>query len=69
MSRRKKSSTILGLVFVEKISGLILMIAGIILVYHTNMYMNDLGGIGLSLVAVGIILSILGLVMIIAKTE
>lgn len=69
MSRRKKSSTILGLVFVEKISGLILMIAGIILAYYTNMYMNDLGGIGLSLVAVGIILSILGLVMIIAKTE
>jgi len=45
------------------------MIAGIILAYYTNMYMNDLGGIGLSLAAVGIILSILGLVMIIAKTE
>ncbi len=69
MSRRKKSSTFLGLIFVEKISSFILLIAGIMLAYYTNVYIKDLGGIGFFLIAVGVMLIILGLIMFIAKTE
>jgi len=69
LSRKKESSTFLGLVFVEKISGFILLIVGIMLAYYTNTYISDLGGIGFLLIVVGVILAALGLIIFIAKTE
>jgi len=69
LSGKKESPTFLGLVFVEKISGLILLIVGVMLAYYTNIYISDLGGIGFLLIVVGVILAALGLIMFIAKTE
>ena len=69
MSGKKEPTMFLGLVFVEKILGFILLIVGIMLAYYTNTYISDLGGIGFLFIMAGVILAALGLIMFIAKTE
>lgn len=64
-----RSSTALSLVFIEKISGLILLIVGAVLAYNSSIYIKDLGAIGRFSIAVGAILVFLGILMIVAKLE
>lgn len=66
----KRKETALGLVFFEKISGLILLIVGIILSSYTYVNRGDLGAVtSIFLIIVGIIVAFLGLLMFIVKGE
>ncbi|MBS7639902.1 MAG: hypothetical protein QW804_03920 [Candidatus Bathyarchaeia archaeon] len=67
MSKEKR--TILSLVFMEKISGFMLLVIGVALAYYANNYIEYLGGIGPFFIMAGVILAILGLLMIISRME
>jgi uncharacterized membrane protein len=64
-----RRSTALSLIFMEKISGLILLIVGIILAYNSSIYMKDLGAVGKFSIAVGAMLVFLGILMMVAKPD
>lgn len=65
----EKRRTILSLVFMEKISGFILLIVGVALAYYASNYMKYLGAFGPSFTVIGILIAILGLTMITSKME
>lgn len=52
----------------ERISGLILLIVGVILAHQTNMNLSNIGGASVFFMIVSAILVLLGLLMIIAET-
>jgi hypothetical protein len=66
---KERRSTALSLIFAEKISGLILLIVGVILAYNSNMHMKDLGALGAFFIMVGAVLAFLGILMIVAKSD
>ncbi|MBS7624449.1 hypothetical protein KEJ29_02585 [Candidatus Bathyarchaeota archaeon] len=66
MSKERRESS-LSLVFMEKISGLALLIVGIILAHQTNINMGYLEGAGIFFMVISVVLIILGLLMIIAE--
>lgn len=68
MSKERKTAA-LSLIFAEKISGLILLIVGVVLAYNSNMYMKDLGALGAFSIIVGAVLAFLGILMILAKSD
>lgn len=67
MSRKREEKS-LGLMFMERISGLILLIVGVILAHQTNMNLSNIGGASVFFMIVSAILVLLGLLMIIAET-
>jgi len=64
---KERRSTALSLIFAEKISGLILLIVGVILAYNSNT--KDLGALGAFFIMVGAVLAFLGILMIVAKSD
>ena len=66
---REGSSINLLLVFVEKISGIILTIVGLILAYYTYVSIGELKAVGSFFLLVGIILIFLGILMFVAKSR
>lgn len=66
---REGSTVMLGLIFLEKILGFILSVVGIILTYYTNINLSGLGAVGYLFLVTGIAIIIVGLLLIIAKTE
>jgi len=66
---RERAQAMRGLVFLEKISGFILVVIGAILTYSTGKELNNLGAVGCMLLAAGVIVLIIGLLLIIAKAE
>jgi len=58
-----------GLVFAEKILGILLLSVGIVLTYETYTYSSSVGILGSIFIIIGVILVALGIVMILAKTE
>lgn len=59
----------LGLIFMERFFGFILLIIGVILAHQTNLNSNSLGGANVFFIVVSAILILLGLLMIIAETS
>jgi len=68
MSREGKQ-IMRGLIFLEKISGFILVVIGAMLTYSTGNELNNLGAAGYLLLAAGVIVLIIGLLLIVAKAE
>lgn len=64
---RGREEKYLGLMFIERFSGLILLIVGVILAHQTNVNLSNMGGAGFFFMIVSAILVILGLLMIIAE--
>ncbi|MEM1606777.1 MAG: hypothetical protein QW341_00735 [Candidatus Bathyarchaeia archaeon] len=68
MSRVEKERS-LGLIFMERLFGFILLIVGIILAHQTNLNSSSLGGASIFFMMVSIVLVLLGLLMIIAESS
>lgn len=68
MSRERRGA-ILSLIVVEKFAGFMLLILGIVLAHQSGVYANSLGAFGPIFIATGIVMALLGLLMLIAKTE
>lgn len=66
---RERRGTILGLIFIEKFVGFMLLILGVVLVHQSVVYANYLGAFGPIFIATGVIMALLGLLLLIAKTE
>jgi len=67
---RNEGEVSLGFIFLEKFSGFVLLIVGIILSYYTHISRWDLGeAAAFFFMVVGILLVFLGLLLIIAKIE
>ncbi|MBS7606846.1 hypothetical protein KEJ14_03275 [Candidatus Bathyarchaeota archaeon] len=66
---REREGAILSLIFVEKFLGFMLLILGVVLAHQSVIYVDSLGTFGLIFVATGVIMVLLGLLMLIAKTE
>ncbi|MCX8171019.1 MAG: hypothetical protein N3E47_03460 [Candidatus Bathyarchaeota archaeon] len=67
MSRGREEKP-LGLMFMERFSGLILLIVGVILAHQTSVNSSSLGGASVFFIVVSAILILLGLLMIVAET-
>jgi hypothetical protein len=57
-----------GVVFAEKVLGILLLAIGIVLTYETYVNSTDAGMAGPIFIVVGVILTAFGIVLILAKT-
>jgi hypothetical protein len=64
-----KTGPTFGVVFAEKVLGIVLFFIGIILTYETYTNQEYAGMAGPIFIIVGVILTAFGIVMILAKTE
>ncbi|MBS7657280.1 hypothetical protein KEJ33_05090 [Candidatus Bathyarchaeota archaeon] len=58
-----------GIVFAEKVLGILLLSIGIILTYETYTYPTIAGMVGPLFIIIGVILIAFGVILIITKTE